>query len=92
VAAVLLFVLTQNVPPILVLVLAVTLYLVWIDIKDEPGLEVTHKAWWFLLVLLTHVLGYLVFRVWIAVRRHRRERAAHAATPGPRGRRGDGRA
>ena len=86
------FVLFQSVPAILLLTLAGALYLTWVDIKDEPGLEVTHKAWWFLLVLLTHVLGYLVFRVWIAVRRHRRERAAHAATPGPHGRRGDGRA
>jgi hypothetical protein len=90
VAAVLLFVLTQNVPPILLLVLAVTLYLVVIDIKDEPGLAFLHKAWWFMFVLLTHVPGYLVFRVWIAVRRHRRSEEPHPTTPGPRGRRGDG--
>jgi hypothetical protein len=90
VAAVLLFVLTQNVPPILLLVLAVTLYLVVIDIKDEPGLAFLHKAWWFMFVLLTHVPGYLVFRVWIAVRRHRRNEEPHPTTPGPRGRRGDG--
>ena len=88
----LLFVLTQGVPPIMLLVLAVTLYLVVIDIKDEPGLAFLHKAWWFMFVLLTHVPGYLVFRVWIAVRRHRRRDEAHAASPGPRGRRGDGRA
>ena len=79
----LLFVLTQSTPPILVLVLIVTLYLVVIDIKDEPGLEFAHKVWWFL-------PGYLIFRVWIAVRRHRREDEAHATSPGPRGRRGDG--
>jgi hypothetical protein len=90
VAAVLLFVLTQNVPPIMVLVLAVTLYLVVIDIKDEPGLAFLHKAWWFMFVLLTHVPGYLVFRVWLAVRRHRRNEEPHPTTPGPRGRRGDG--
>ena len=85
-----LFVLTGNVPPIMVLVLAVTLYLVVVDIKDEPGLAFLHKAWWFMFVLLTHVPGYLVFRVWIAVRRHRRQDEPHAASPGPRGRRGDG--
>jgi hypothetical protein len=90
VAAVLLFALTQSVPPIMVLVLAVTLYLVVIDIKDEPGLAFLHKAWWFMFVLLTHVPGYLVFRVWIAVRRHRRNDEPHPTTPGPRGRRGDG--
>ena len=88
----LLFVLTQGVPPIMLLVLAVTLYLVVIDIKDEPDLQFLHKAWWFLFVLLTHVPGYLIFRVWLAVRRHRREKEAHPATPGPRGRRGGGRA
>jgi hypothetical protein len=90
VAAVLLFALTQSVPPIMALVLAVTLYLVVIDIKDEPGLAFLHKAWWFMFVLLTHVPGYLVFRVWIAVRRHRRNDEPHPTTPGPRGRRGDG--
>jgi len=92
VAAVLLFVLTGSAPPIMALVLAVTLYLVVIDIKDEPGLAFLHKAWWFLLVFLLHVPGYLIFRVWIAVRRHRRSREAHVPTPGPRGRRGGGRA
>jgi hypothetical protein len=92
VAAVLLFLITQSVPPIMLLVLAVTLYLVVIDIKDEPGLQFLHKAWWFMFVVLTHVPGYLIFRVWLAVRRHRREKEAHPATPGPRGRRGDGRA
>jgi hypothetical protein len=90
VAAVLLFVLTQGVPPIMLLVLAVTLYLVVIDIKDEPGLAFLHKAWWFMFVLLTHVPGYLIFRGWIAVRRHRRQEEPHPTSPGPRGRRGDG--
>jgi hypothetical protein len=92
VAAVLLFVLTESVPPIMLLVLGVTLYLVVIDVKDEPGLAFLHKAWWFMFVVLTHVPGYLIFRVWIAVRRHRREKEAHAPTPGPRGRRGGGQA
>lgn len=86
------FVLIQGVPAILLLTLAGALYLVWVDVKDEPGLEFTHKAWWFLLVLLFHVPAYLVFRGWIAVRRHRRKQETHAATPGPRGRRGGGRA
>ena len=43
------------------------LYLVWVDVKDEPDLEFQIKIWWFLLVLLLHVLGYLVFRVWLAI-------------------------
>ena len=88
----LLFVFTQSLPPIMVLVLVVTLYLVVIDIKSEPGLAFLHKAWWFMFVLLTHVPGYLVFRVWIAMRRHRRHDEPHPTTSGPRGRRGDGQA
>jgi hypothetical protein len=93
VAAVIVFVITQSVPLILLLVLVVCLYLVWVDVKDEPDLEFNVKAWWFLLVLLFHVPGYLVFRVWIAVRRHRRNQEGHdTPTPGPRGRRGGGRA
>ena len=67
----LLFVLFQQVPLILLLVLGICLYLVWADVKDEPGLEFQVKIWWFLLVLLLHVPGYLIFRVWIAVRRRR---------------------
>ena len=86
----LLFALTGSVPTVMLLVLAVTLYLVVIDVKDEPGLAFLHKAWWFMFVVLTHVPGYLIFRVWIAVRRHRRKQEAHTLTPGPRGRRGGG--
>ena len=86
----LIFVLFQATPPILLLVLAVTLYLVVMDLRQEEDLDFTPKVWWFLFVLLTHVPGYLVFRVWIAVRRHRREDETHATSPGPRGRRGDG--
>ena len=44
---------------------------VWVDVKDEPGLEFQVKLWWFLLVLLFHVPGYLIFRLWIAVHRRR---------------------
>jgi hypothetical protein len=72
VAAVILFVIIQQVPLILLLVLIVCLYLVWADVKDEPDLEFQIKIWWFLLVLLLHVPGYLIFRLWIAVRRHGR--------------------
>jgi threonine/homoserine/homoserine lactone efflux protein len=92
VAAVLFFVIFQSVPAILLLTLAGALYLTWVDVKDEPDLEFQVKAWWFLLVVLFHVPGYLVFRGWLAVRRHRRNQESHSPTPGPRGRRGGGRA
>ena len=85
------FVIFQSIPWILLLTLVVCLYLVWVDVKDEPDLDFQVKAWWFLLVLLFHVPGYLVFRVWIAMRRNRREEEArNTPTPGPRGRRGGG--
>ena len=71
-AAVLLFVIFQQVPLILLLILIVCLYLVWVDVKDERDLEFQIKVWWFLLVLLLHVLGYLIFRLWIAARRRGR--------------------
>ena len=86
----LIFVLFQATPPILLLVLAVTLYLVVMDLRQEEDLEFTFKVWWFLFVLLLHVPGYLVFRGWLAVRRHRRDQEDQTTTPGPRGRRGDG--
>jgi hypothetical protein len=93
VAAVVFFVIFQSIPWILLLTLVVCLYLVWVDVKDEPGLDFQVKAWWFLLVLIFHVPGYLVFRVWIGIRRHRREEEArNTPTPRPRGRRGGGRA
>jgi fumarate reductase subunit D len=78
VAAVILFAITQSVPPILLLVLGVCLYLVWIDVKDEPDLEFTVKVWWFLLVFLLHVPGYLIFRLWIAARRRGRRASGPA--------------
>ena len=87
------FVIFQSIPWILLLTLVVCLYLVWVDVKDEPDLDFQVKAWWFLLVLLFHVPGYLVFRVWIAMRRNRREEEArNTPSPGPRGRRGGGQA
>jgi hypothetical protein len=78
VAAVLLFAITQSVPTILLLVLVVCLYLVWIDVKDEPDLEFTVKVWWFLLVFLFHVPGYLIFRLWIGARRRGRRASGPA--------------
>jgi hypothetical protein len=89
VAALIVFVITQSTPLFMVVLLVAALYLVWVDVKDEPA-DFQVKAWWFLFVLLTHVVGYLVFRVWIAGRRHRRKQQAQSATPGPRGRRGGG--
>ena len=71
----LLFVIFQEVPWVLLLVLLVCLYLVWIDIREED-VDFQVKAWWFLLVFLLHVVGYLIFRGWIALRRRRADEQA----------------
>jgi hypothetical protein len=71
----LLFALTGQAPPILLVALAICIYLTIWDLVSEKDLAVMPKAWWVLLVLLTHVVGYLVFRVWIAQRRRRRSQA-----------------
>ena len=69
----LLFVLTGQAPPVLLVALGICVYLTVSDLWSEQDLAVMPKAWWVLLVFLTHVVGYLVFRVWIARRRRRRE-------------------
>ena len=68
----LLFVLTGQAPPVLLVALGICLYLTVWDLWSEKDMAVMPKAWWVLLVLLTHVVGYLGFRVWIAQRRRRR--------------------
>jgi hypothetical protein len=72
---VLLFVLTGQAPPILLLALAICVYLTVWDLWPEKDLAVMPKAWWVLLVILTHVVGYIGFRVWIAQRRRRQSPA-----------------
>jgi hypothetical protein len=65
-----LFLLIGSVPVILALCLVGLVYLTWVELRHED-LEPLVKLWWGLLVLLTHVLGYLALRIWIAVRRRR---------------------
>ena len=71
VALVLLFLLTQQLPVVLLVALLVLCYLTAIELRneDEPFL---YKAWWVLLVFLANVLGYAAFRIWLAARRRRR--------------------
>jgi hypothetical protein len=70
-AAVIVFVITQQTPPILLLALAIVLYLTVWELWNEDMPFLT-KAWWVLLVFLLHVIGYLIFRVFIAARRRGR--------------------
>ena len=66
----LLFFLLGHTPLILLITLAGLLYLTWIELRDEE-LEGQVKLWWYLLVLILHVPGYLALRIWLVVRRRR---------------------
>jgi hypothetical protein len=74
-APMIVFVLTQQTPPILVLSLAILVYLTWWDLRSEDDLPFLAKAWWMLLVFIGHVAGYAAFRIWLATRRARARRA-----------------
>jgi hypothetical protein len=63
------FALTQQAPPILVLALAILVYLTVLELRKETDLPFLWKAWWTLLVLLGHVAGYAVFWIWLFTRR-----------------------
>jgi hypothetical protein len=65
-----LFVILGHVPLVLLVCLLGLLYLTWVELRGEE-LEAQVKLWWGLLVLLTHVPGYLALRVWTALRRRR---------------------
>ena len=63
-----LFLLFGEVPMVLLATLVVGLYLTVIELRPLP-LSRSWKLWWFLLVLLTHFIGYLALRVYVARRR-----------------------
>ncbi len=67
-----LFVLTGQAPPILVLTLIVMAYLTGYELWKEDDLPFLWKAWWVLLVVLLNVVGFAIFWIWLAVRRSRR--------------------
>jgi hypothetical protein len=61
-----LFVILGHVPVILLVCLVGLLYLTWVEFRGRT-IEPVVKVWWYLLVFLTHVLGYLALRIWLAV-------------------------
>jgi hypothetical protein len=67
---VIVFVILGHAPVVLLVCLLGLLYLTWVELRGEE-MEPQVKLWWGLLVLLTHVPGYLALRVWIALRRRR---------------------
>jgi hypothetical protein len=54
--------------PIMLLTLAVALYLTVIELR-EMNVHWKWWAWWLSLVLLTHFVGYLILRLYVAFRR-----------------------
>jgi hypothetical protein len=66
------FVITQQLPPILLIALGIVIYLTVLELRNEDDLEFLWKAFWVLFVFLGHVFGYAIFRAWLAL--HRRGR------------------
>jgi hypothetical protein len=67
---VILFVILGHVPLVLLVCLLGLLYLTWVELRGME-LEPQVKLWWWLLVFLTHVPGYLALRIWTMLRRRR---------------------
>jgi len=72
---VLLFVLLGHVPTVLLLAQLGMLYLTVLDLREEGDLDFQVKVWWFLLVLIFNVVGFLAEKAWIFERRRRRRSA-----------------
>jgi hypothetical protein len=68
---VILFIVTGQMPLLLLLVLLVMCYLTAIELRNEPD-PLLIKAWWVLLVFLTNIVGFGAFWIWLTMRRRRR--------------------
>lgn len=60
--------------PIMLLTLVVALYLTVIELR-EMNVHWKWWAWWLSLVFLTHFIGYIILRVYVAYRRRHDARA-----------------
>ena len=81
-----LFVLTGQAPPILIMTLAVNGLPDRIRALEGGGdVQFLWKAWWVLFVVLGNVVGFAIFWIWLARRRVRRTAAKTraAARPSP---------
>ena len=65
------FALTQQAPPILVLALLILVYLTVLELRKEKDMPFLWKAWWVVFVFLGHVAGFAVFWIWLLTRRAR---------------------
>ena len=70
-----LFVLTGQAPPILVVAVLVLVYLTGLELWREEDLPFLYKAWWCLFDLILHVVRFAAFGVWLTGRRRRRREA-----------------
>jgi hypothetical protein len=75
-ARMVIFVITQQLPPVLVVALGIVVYLTVLELWNEDELQLLWKAFWVLFVFLGHVFGYGIFRAWLAL--HRRGRGEGA--------------
>jgi hypothetical protein len=66
------FVITQQLPPILLIALGIVVYLTALELWNEDELPFLSKAFWVLFVFLGHVFGYGIFRAWLALNRRGR--------------------
>jgi len=71
-----LFVLTGQAPPILIMTLVVMAYLTGYELwKEGEDVQFLWKAWWVLFVVLGNVVGFAIFWIWLARRRVRKTAA-----------------
>ena len=68
-APMIVFVFTGQAPLVIVVALLILVYLTGLELWQEKDLEFLIKAFWVLLVFLLHIFGYVVFRIWLAMRR-----------------------
>ena len=69
-STVLLFVILGHTPLILLVCLVGLMYLTWVELRREE-LEPMVQLWWYLLVFLFNLAGYVALRIWLGVRRRR---------------------
>lgn len=70
-----LFLITGQAPPILIVTLVVMCYLAGYELWKEKELPLLWKVWWILLVFILNVLGFGIFWIWLATRRRRHRHA-----------------
>ena len=65
---VLFFLLLGMYPYVLLLTWALSIYLTWIEVREQQ-MDRLHKIWWLQLTFLLHFPGYLALRFWVFYRR-----------------------